>query len=371
MPLPGSDEPRPGFIHFGRCPRRPSRHRVAGALEEHLEARAAQIALPGGEIDAGESPRGHVRRALAGTRELVRIAYRDPEHISERLTLHATQNLAQASREWAETARREQPDASTLKLAHDLREQSAQIARIDGAVAGTPFFIALVPGYISYLWQEARMGLRMAALYGRDPGTLRTAAEMLALRGVHPTVEEAEEAIRAVSGKPPPVTARRSLRTWVHSGYLVLVFGGFLAPSGDDERPSGTRARLRAAGGLALGGAIWALTWIVPVSFMIAMSWGCESHSRTLGLRTLALYDGEAATTKEAIAEARGRHDRGHARRQGVRAAALAVSVGIPIAFVAYANHVRQDTGINWVGAIGALVALSLVIAGAVYGSRR
>jgi hypothetical protein len=41
------------------------------------------------------------------------------------------------------------------------------------------------------------------------------------------------------------------------------------------------------------------------------------------------------------------------------------------VAFVAYANHVRQDTGINWVAALGALVALSLVIAGAVYGSRR
>ena len=41
--------------------------------------------------------------------------------------------------------------------------------------------MALVPGYINYLWQEIRMTLRLASLYGRDPGELRTAAEVLSL----------------------------------------------------------------------------------------------------------------------------------------------------------------------------------------------
>src|SRR3954466_2724436 len=153
-------------------------------------------------------------RAMTSTKELMRIAYRDPAHIPERLTLHAAQNLAEPSREWAERALREGPDATPAESADDLREQSVKIARVDGAVAGTPFFIALVPGYISYLWQEARMSLRTAALFGRDPTTMQTAAEMLALRGVHPTVEEAETALREVAETPPPVAKRRSLRTW-------------------------------------------------------------------------------------------------------------------------------------------------------------
>src|SRR4051795_948141 len=139
----------------------------------------------------------NARRALGGTKELVRIAYRDPEHISERLTLHAARNLAEPSRRWAEDALRARPDATPAELADDLRAQSVKIARIDGAIAGTPFFIALVPGYLSYLWQEARMGLRTAALFGHEPGTMRTAAELLTLRGVHPTVQEAEVALRA------------------------------------------------------------------------------------------------------------------------------------------------------------------------------
>src|SRR3954468_9365851 len=220
----------------------------------------------------------NVRGALGGTKELVRIAYRDPEHISERLTLHAAHNLAEPSGEWAENALRERPDATPAEIADGLREQSIKIARIDGAVAGTPFFIALVPGYMSYLWQEARMGLRTAALFGQDPTTMHTAAEMLALRGVHPTVEEAETALKRVADKPPPVKKRRSLRTWVNSVRLVLVFGGFLGPPSTKERPSGARQRAGAAIGLLVGVAIWAATWLLPVSLMIALAWGCETH---------------------------------------------------------------------------------------------
>jgi hypothetical protein len=317
-------------------------------------------------------PRRQVRRALGGTRELVRIAYRDPEHIPERLTLHAAQTLAGSSREWAEAIRAERPDHSLARIAEDLRVQSARIARVDGAVAGTPFFIALVPGYIAYLWQEARMTLRTAALYGHDPGSLRTAAEILALRGVHATVEEAEKALEAVAEQPPPVKSRRSLRTWVHAVYMVLVFGGFLGAPSRQGRPSGLRAWARTAAIGLFGFAIWATTWIVPVTFMLAMAWGCESHARQLGLRTLALYDGEAATTKQAIAAAKHHTDEeGHTTRHVLRGIALSLSVAIPIVFIAYADHVRHETGVNGLAAVGALVALSLVIAGSVYGSRR
>lgn len=38
------------------------------------------------------------------------------------------------------------------------------------------------------------MTFRIAALYGQDPGELRTAAEMLALRGVHPTPDSQRSA---------------------------------------------------------------------------------------------------------------------------------------------------------------------------------
>jgi hypothetical protein len=269
--------------------------------------------------------------------------------------------------------RRDRPDTPRAEIGEELRIKSAQIARIDGAISGTPFFIALVPGYVSYLWQEMRMTMRIAALYGRDLHALGTAAEMLALRGVHPDVETAETALAMVQKTPMPErpTERRSLRTWVHSVYLVLVFGGFLSPSAAEPPKQGWLDRIRSAASLLLAGVIWVMTWVLPVTFMILMAWGCETHARQLGRRALVFYDGEAATVNAAIALAQRRRDRGHDKRVILRGVALFLSLAIPLAFIGYVNHVRNTVGFNWLGALGALVALSVVIAVGVIANRR
>ncbi len=324
------------------------------------------------ELGEPQRPKGRIRRVFSGSRELVRVVYRDPEHVAERLTLYAADRLGQSSSEWAQATRSARPDTPRAQLAEELRTQSAQVARIDGAIAGTPFFLALAPGYLTYLWQETRMTLRTAALYDRDPRQLQTGAEMLALRGVHPNVETAQAALIMVrqTGTPERPTQRRSLRTWVHSVYLLLVFGGFMSPSAAQPQ-TGARARVRAVLSVALGGAIWVTTWVLPVTFMIAMAWGCETHTRQLGRRALVFYDGEEASVSAAIAVADQRRDRGHDKRAILRAVALFLSVVIPVGFIALVIHVRNTTGFSWVVALGALVALSLVIATAVVSSRR
>jgi hypothetical protein len=321
--------------------------------------------------DTQSAPR-RIRRVFSGSRELVRIVYRDPEHVAERLTLFAAERLGEASREWAQLARSRRPNTDRAKLAEELRTQSAQVARIDGAISGTPFFLALVPGYVTYLWQEARMTMRIAALYDRDPQQLQTAAEMLALRRVHPNVEAAQDALDTVRNAKMPArpSERRSLRMWVHSVYLLLVFGGFMSPS-EAKLEHGLRARLKAVLSLLLGIALWVTTWVLPLTFMIVMAWGCESHTRQLGRRAAAFYGGEEATIAAAIAVADERRDRGHDKRAILRTVALLLSLAAPIGFVAYANHVRNSLGINWLSALGALIALSLVIATAIVSSRR
>jgi hypothetical protein len=151
---------------------------------------------------------------------------------------------------------------------------------------------------------------------------------------------------------------------------VILIFGGFLsAPS--DERDLSSHPWLKASVGFLVGAIIWVITWVLPLTFMIAMAWGCETHTRQLGRRALLFYDGEADTAQAAIAAARERQDRGHGKRASLRAALLVLSVAIPIGFVAYVNHVRQSTGISWLAAVGALVALSLVVATTVIASRR
>ncbi len=316
--------------------------------------------------------RSRIRRMFSGSRDLWRVVYRDPEHVAERLTLYMADRLGDPSREWARSVRSARPDTPAAKIADELRTQSAHVARIDGAISGTPFFIALVPGYLTYLLQEMRMTLRTAALYGRNPRDLRTSAEMLALRGVHPGLEAAEAALNSVRDKGPPdrPAQRRSWRTWVYSVYLLLIFGGFMSPSVANE-DRGTRGKVRAVFGVLLGVGIWVTTWVLPLTFMIVMAWGCETHARQLGRRTLLYYDGEADNVLEAIKIADRRSDRGHDKRAIARAVALVLSVAIPIAFIAYVNHVRHTVGFNWLGALGALAALSLVIATAVIASRK
>lgn len=344
----------------------------ATAPEAGSTAAEAEAAEPSpDEVEPPRSIRARIGHTLSAWRRLGRIVYRDPEHVAERLTLYGARSLGEPSLEWADRVRKARPEAPSAVIAEELRAQTAQLARIDGAIAGTPFLIALVPGYLSYLREEGRMVLRTAALYGRDPRALETSAEVLTLRGVHPTVGAARAALEQVRSSPLPgkPVKRRSLRTWVRSITVLLIFGGFLsAPS--DQRDESAHPWLKAFFGFVFGAAIWVTTWVLPVTFMIAMAWGCESHARQLGRRALLFYGGEADSAQAAIVAARQHQDRGHSKREVLRATLLVLSIGIPIAFVAYANHIHQSTGINWVAALGALVAVSLVLAASILANR-
>lgn len=320
-----------------------------------------------------ERSHGRVAGATLRARDFVRVIYRDPEHVSERMAIYAADRLAEPSRRWAEEKLRDNPDKTTVELADALRGESANIAGIDGAVAGTPFYLALVPGYVAYLWQEGRMTLRTAALYGQDPGDARTTAELLALRGVHRSPDEAAEALEAVRGTalPDKPERRRSVRTWVRSVRSLLIFGGFMSLPSEDDGHEVRHPRLKAVAGLAVAGVVWLITWVLPVTFMIAMAWACESHTRQLGRRVLLFYDGQADDTRAAIKAAKERSDKGHGRRRSIRIVLFGLSIAIPLGFIGVADYYRQRTGVNGIGALGGLVALSLVIATAVVASRR
>jgi hypothetical protein len=315
---------------------------------------------------------GRIRHTLSAWRQSALVAYRDPEHVAERLALHGTHGLGEPSLEWVRRVREERPGVPRAVIAEELRLQSAHVGAIDGAIAGTPFLLALVPGYLGYLQQETRMLLRTAALYDHDPREPEAAAEMLALRGVYPTTDAARSAVLAVQDAPLPEkpNARRPLSTWVRGVNELLIFGGFLsAPS--DKSKEASHPRLKAALGFLFGLTIWVITWVLPLTFMIAMAWGCDTGARQLGRRALISYDSDPDSAQAAIAAAKQRKDPGHYKRQIVRITVLILSIAIPIGFIADVDHVRQSAGITWFTAIGSLVALSLVIAVAAAAARR
>ena len=211
---------------------------------------------------------GRARQSLRVPGVLVRLARRDPHHSPERLTIYEVDRQADGARVWAQRARDAAPESSPAVLADGQRRRTISTARIDGAVAGTPFFIALVPAYIAFLRQEVRFHLRVAALYGHDPADPHVAADFLVLRGVHKDPEQALAELEVVRATPlPPAGERTPLRSWYEATVRILILAGFLsAPEEDEETGQLTRwEKVMRAVRLVVAGLIWALTWVVPL----------------------------------------------------------------------------------------------------------
>ena len=65
-----------------------------------------------------------------------------------------------------------------------------------------------------------------------------------------------------------------------------------MSPSSAKPSKQSWLNRVRAVFSLLLGIGIWLITWVLPVTFIVLMAWGCETHARQLGRRALVFYDG-------------------------------------------------------------------------------
>jgi hypothetical protein len=161
------------------------------------------------------------------------------------------------------------------------------------------------------------------------------AADFLVLRGVHENQERALAELEAVRATPlPPAGQRTPLRSWYQAVLRVLILAGFMSPPEEDAGPATGREKAMRAVRFVMGGLVWALTWIVPVTFMIVMSWACESDARRFGRRVTGHY----ADEDEDIAAAIARADRstGGSRALNVARGALVVlSIALPLALIA------------------------------------
>ena len=146
--------------------------RMGSALDDPTQS--PEASAPPEDAAEPESTGGRgARSSLRVPGMLLRLALYDPAHIPERLTIYSVDKQADAARSWAQRVREAEPTTPAAVLADAQRRRTISTARIDGAVAGTPFFIALVPAYIAFLRQEVRYHLRVAALYGEDPADPR------------------------------------------------------------------------------------------------------------------------------------------------------------------------------------------------------
>jgi hypothetical protein len=318
----------------------------------------------GAEEPGGLGPWARARQSLRVPGALVRLLARDPQHIPERLTIYAVDRRADGARGWAQRVRDAEPDASRSALVDVQRRRTVSTARIDGAIAGTPFFIALVPAYLAFLQQEVRFHLRVAALYGHDLTDPRVAADFLVLRGVHQNREHALAELDVVRATPvPPKGDRTPLRSWYAAVVSILILAGFISAPDEEEHGPLTRwEKVVRAIRFIVAALIWALTWIVPITFMILMAWGCENDARRFGQRVATHYADNGEDAAVAIASA-DRNAGGNRAVSFARGALVVVSVAIPLALIA--STLVGGTGplgVNVPEELAALVALALVI---------
>jgi hypothetical protein len=286
-------------------------------------------------------------------RELLRLLRHHPRYLPERLVVFAVEHLAEPTREWAKSHSASDSDG--------IKRDTVMVSRVDGAVSGTPFFIALVPAYVAFLWAQARMVMRIAALHGRDPTAPGMAAELLALRGVYPSVAEASEALERIGTGAPPARRRDRVIAWAFLVRRILVLAAFMESSDPEEKPS----RVGQALALAAAGVIWLLTWVFPISFMIVMSWACESSTRSLGSLAIDYYSHTDLHSARRLERSRIRRDPGSERRRVIRTILLALSLAIPLVLIAFAVS-KPFHGVGWLQLVAPLAGLSVVIALAV-----
>jgi hypothetical protein len=284
-----------------------------------------------------------------------------PRYLPERLVVFAVNRLAEPTKAGADERRAAGDDAKAEsdKLRHD----TIVMSRVNGAVAGTPFFVALLPAYLSFLWAQARMVMRIAALHGRDPTAPGMAAEILVLRGIYPDTESAQHVLDHLDEKPSKAERRRDrLAAWVFLVRRILILAAFTSASNPDDEK---RSRLRQGLLLVGAGVIWIITCLLPLTFMILMSWSCETSSRQIGKLATGYYGEppeEPSGTRLQRIKAGLKPDPGRGARRWVRWTLLAVSIGVPLAFVALGVSKRFQ-GVTWVHMVGALAGLALVIA--------
>jgi len=299
----------------------------------------------------------------AGLAALQRLVRAHPERLPEYMALFATNQQAPSVREWAERHPVALSSPEHDHLLREMRHDLLAFSRINGALSGTPFFIALVPAYVSVLREQARTALRIGALHGRDPGAPERPAEVLVFLDVYPNVPAAEASLERIrlpsANESSGLRQVGGLRAWIEVVTQVLILAGFIEPSPDKTKPRRATRALRTVLGLGL----WALTWIVPITFMLFMAYTCEGRTRKVFDRALRYY-GDVEVDKEEWK----RSSSQWRRERPVRALLLGVTLLIPLGL---AGYVAQTGSSGWIKALGGLLALTTAMLLAGYVRRR
>lgn len=142
----------------------------------------------------GEEDRGHLPNTL------VRAIRRDPARAADLAVLYAWPHLVPEAERWRRR-RDGRAERNVDEVSRRLIRRTVALARRDGALAGTSFYVGLPAALASMYLHQLLMVLEIAELYGHDPADPARAAEILVIQGRYDTPAAAAAALRTL-GSP-------------------------------------------------------------------------------------------------------------------------------------------------------------------------
>jgi hypothetical protein len=141
----------------------------------------------------------------------------DPAHAPEHLALAAVERLGPEAAQWVGAYRQYYPWATDGQLVAIIRARFVRLSRYSGAAAGVAGAFGAVVDAGVLAWNQARMVLYIAAIYGADPTAQERAAELLTLQQVYKVIDRARTALDVASRRVPAGAMVR------HGGSLAAV----------------------------------------------------------------------------------------------------------------------------------------------------
>jgi hypothetical protein len=135
---------------------------------------------------------------VAGAPSLWEALRHNPTRASEVGVLYALPQLAPHVRYWwskqSDSTRNDDPK----RAARRVLRRSTGVARRGGLITGSSFYVGMIPAIAMLYCEQLVVVLRIAAVYGREPGDPLRAAEILVIQGRYATLDEAAAALERV-----------------------------------------------------------------------------------------------------------------------------------------------------------------------------
>jgi hypothetical protein len=138
----------------------------------------------------------------------------DPRRAAEVSVLYTLPQLMPHVEHWRRTIVARHPTEPADKMARRVLRRSTSVARRGGLIAGSSFYVGMLPAMAMIYFEQLTVVLRLAAVFGRDPTEPVRGAEILVIQGRYPTVGEAAVALQRAgrpAAKRPVATEARTI----------------------------------------------------------------------------------------------------------------------------------------------------------------